>query len=287
MKIVVTGAGGMLGREVVDAAQRAGLDVVAFARAALDIADRDAVLAAIRTARPDVVINAAAYTAVDACESDREGAFRVNATAVEHLVSAVDDVGARLVHVSTDYVFDGSKPEPYHELDPPNPASVYGESKLAGERAALSLDDRSSVARTAWVFGQHGANMVKTVLRVKDQVPVLRFVDDQRGSPTSASDLASMLVRLSVEGRAGLHHVTNQGAVSWFGFVREILRQVGDDPARVEPITTADLDPPRPAPRPANSVLENRALLVAGVELLPGYEDAVARVLRQLGATAR
>jgi dTDP-4-dehydrorhamnose reductase len=284
VRLLVTGAGGMLGREVAAEAERAGHDTIAADRKALDITDRDAVLAALRGARPDVVINAAAFTAVDACETEHRTAFLVNGTAVGHLVAAIDEIGARLVHVSTDYVFDGSKPEPYVEDDPPNPASAYGASKLAGEQAAAELGDHAVVARTAWVFGQHGANMVKTVLRVKDNVPVLRFVDDQRGSPTSAADLATMLVRLAEGGRGGLFHVTNQGAVSWYEFVREILRQTGDDPARVEAITTAQLDPPRPAPRPANSVLDNAALRAAGEPLLPPYEDALARVLHQLAA---
>ncbi len=282
MRILITGAAGMLGREVVDHARTRDHDVTAADRTTLDVGDADAVDAIVAQTRPDVIVNCAAATAVDACETDRAGAFRVNAEGVAHLANAAAAHGAHLVQVSTDYVFDGTKTAPYHEADVTNPQSVYGESKLAGERAALALDDRATVARTAWVFGRHGANMVKTVLRIRDQVPVLRFVGDQIGSPTSAADLATMLVRLAEERRPGLYHVTNEGAVSWHGFVAEILRQLGDDPMRVEAITTAELDPPRPAPRPANSVLENRALAAAGVALLRPYEAALADVLAAL-----
>jgi dTDP-4-dehydrorhamnose reductase len=281
MRLLVTGAGGMLGREVVEFAG-AQHQVIALDRVALDIGEKGAVRAAIESCRPDAIVNCAAFTAVDACETEVDQAYRVNRDGPANLAAAAEVVGARLIHVSTDYVFDGTKTTPYVETDPTNPQSVYGASKLAGEHAVLALGDRALVARTAWVFGQHGANMVKTVLRVKDTVPILRFVDDQHGSPTSAADLATMLVRLADSDASGVFHVTNQGNVSWFEFVQEILRQTGDDPSRVQPISTADLDPPRPAPRPANSVLDNRALRAAGIRLLRNYETALADVLDQV-----
>jgi dTDP-4-dehydrorhamnose reductase len=287
VKVLVTGAGGMLGREVVELlAGTAPHVVVAYDHAALDVGDRDAVLQCVAADAPDVVVNCAAYTAVDACETDIEGAFRGNAFAVRNLAQACALEGIRLVTVSTDYVFDGAKPQPYHEWDEPNPQSVYGASKLAGEREAVAaLGERATIARTSWVCGRYGANMVKTVLRLLTATDgPLRFVDDQRGCPTFADDLASMLVRLAVERRGGLYHVTNQGAVSWFEFVRAIAAAAGHDPARVEPISGKDLDPPRPAPRPANSVLDNLALRCAGVELLPHWHTALERTLDALAS---
>jgi dTDP-4-dehydrorhamnose reductase len=283
MRLLVTGAGGMLGREVVDHASGACEAVVGCDRAALDVGDAAAVSAVVGEVRPDAIVNCAAFTAVDRCETEVDTAYRVNRDGVAYLAAAAQRVGARVVHVSTDYVFDGTKATGYVETDAPNPQSVYGASKLAGEAALFAaLPDGSLVVRTAWVFGQHGANMVKTVLRVKDTSPTLRFVDDQRGSPTSAADLAQVLVRLAGSTVTGVVHATNAGAVSWFEFVREILRQCGDDPGRVEPISSADLDPPRPAPRPANSVLDNRTLRALGWPALRPYEAALADVLAQL-----
>src|SRR6056297_4220374 len=267
---MVTGATGQLGVDVVRHCTDAGDDVVALDRAGLDITDRDAVAAAIAAARPDAVVNTAAYTAVDACETNVDVAHLVNATAVGHLAEACSVSGAHLVHVSTDYVFDGTLDRPYREDDEPNPQSVYGRSKLAGERLAGA---DASIARTSWVCGEHGDNMVKLVLRLAaNPEQALAFVDDQRGHPSFTADLAPALRRLAVDGVVdgvvGVVHVTNQGAVSWYGFVREILAAAGHDPGRVRPISTVDLDPPRPAPRPANSVLDDVAWRAAGHEPL-------------------
>lgn len=287
MRVAVTGAGGMVGREVVERLSAAAHhDVEPLDHVALDVGDRDAVLQCLGARRLDAVINCAAFTAVDACETEVEQAFRGNAFAVRNLAEACTHNGAHLVTISTDYVFDGKKAEPYHEWDAPNPQSVYGASKLAGEREARAvLGPGCTVARTSWVCGRYGSNMVKTVLRLvgEDPTRTLRFVDDQRGCPTFADDLASMLCRLAVDRRPGVYHVTNQGPVSWFEFVQAIVRASGGDPARVEPIATADLHPPRPAPRPANSVLDNLALRLADVELLPHWDAALGRTLSALG----
>jgi dTDP-4-dehydrorhamnose reductase len=180
--------------------------------------------------------------------------------------------------VSTDYVFDGTKPTPYVEWDPTAPASAYGRSKRGGE---LEVDPASTIVRTAWVCGVHGRNMVKTVLGLRDK-PELAFVDDQRGSPTFTDDLAAAIRRLAVTRLPGTFHVTNQGDTTWYGFVREILEAAGSDPDKVRPITTAELDPPRPAPRPANSVLDNAALRLGGLPLLPHYRDALSRTVEAL-----
>lgn len=283
MRVLITGAGGQLGRDLVRTCVDAGDDVIACDRSRLDVTDRDAVYQAITGSQPDVVLHAAAWTAVDACEGDPERAFHTNASGTEWVADACRRSGAHLVAVSTDYVFDGAKPGPYHEWDRPAPQSVYGLSKWAGERAVADQAPGSTIVRTSWVCGEHGSNMVSTVLGLRDR-PELAFVDDQHGCPTFTADLAPMVRRLAAERRVGVHHVTNQGSTSWYGFVRDILELIGDDPDRVRPIATAELDPPRPAPRPANSVLDNAALRVAGLPLLPHYRVSLGQLLERLGA---
>ncbi|HET8929732.1 MAG TPA: sugar nucleotide-binding protein, partial [Acidimicrobiales bacterium] len=188
-------------------------------------------------------------------------------------------VGAPVTYVSTDYVFDGTKASPYVEWDTPNPRSVYGRSKLAGEH---ELDPGSTVVRTSWVCGFHGANMVKTILRIASEPGRLTFVDDQHGHPTFTADLAGMIDRLVTEGRPGLFHVTNQGAVSWYDFARAVLEAAGDDPDRVDPCATDDLQPPRPAPRPANSVLDNAALRLSGIPVMRDFRAPLAELVGRL-----
>jgi dTDP-4-dehydrorhamnose reductase len=278
--VAVTGAAGQLGVDLVEHCTSMGDHVVALDRSSLDITDAAVVHEVLSSVRPDAVVNCAAYTAVDACETDRATAFTVNADAVGFLSAACESVGAHLVHVSTDYVFDGTLDRPYREDDPTNPQSVYGQSKLAGEIAA---GPGASIARTSWVCGEHGNNMVKLVLRLAanpDQA--LAFVDDQRGHPTFTADLAPALRVLALDRRSGIHHLTNDGAVSWYGFVREILDAAGHDPDRVRPIATADLQPPRPAPRPANSVLDNAAWRAAGYEPLRDFRAPLAELLEKL-----
>ena len=229
------------------------------------------------------MLHAGAYTAVDACESDPDTAFAVNAIGTRNVAEAAVGVGAHLVYVSTDYVFDGTLDRPYVEWDQPNPRSVYGLSKLGGELEVHAVAGPSAtVVRTAWVSGAHGANMVKTVLRLAAANPggPLRFVDDQHGCPTFTADLARAVVRLALDRRPGTFHVTNQGETTWFGFARATLAAAGLDPGRVEPIATSELDPPRPAPRPANSRLDNAALRLSGL-------PAAARLDRRPGPAGR
>jgi dTDP-4-dehydrorhamnose reductase len=283
VRILLTGAAGQVGREVAEQLDRhAHHEVMAAGRAQLDLADRDQVLGAITGWQPDLVLNLAAMTAVDACETEVDLAYRVNALGARHVADGARRVGAHVVHVSTDYVFDGRKAGPYLEWDPTSPRSVYGRSKLGGEAELASSGCSWTVARTSWVCGYHGANMVKTVLRLAEGTGPLRFVSDQRGHPTFADDLAGMLIRLGIERRPGLFHVTNQGAVSWYEFVREILALVGGDPGRVEPIASVDLQPPRPAPRPANSVLDNAALRLSGLPLLDHFRVPLERLVTRL-----
>jgi dTDP-4-dehydrorhamnose reductase len=279
MKFLVTGARGQVGREVVELL--AGEDVVGVDHSSCDVGDRAAVLATVAAHRPDAIINCGAWTAVDACESDPDRAFRVNAIGVRNVADAARRASAYLVTVSTDYVFDGTKIEPYEEWDATNPQSVYGRSKRAGE---LEVDPGHAVVRTSWVIGRYGANMAKTILRLAGEHEKLAFVSDQRGHPTIAADLARMLVLFAQERLPGTWHVTNQGAVSWHEFAQAVLAADGDDPSRVGPITTDELQPPRPAPRPANSVLANRALGYAGIDLLPDFRESLGSLVAQIRA---
>ena len=279
MRVLVTGAGGQLGSDLATACTAAGDELIALDRSALDVGDPDAVNRWIVGQRPDVVVNCAAWTAVDACESDPGRAHRVNGDAVRWLRAACDDVGAHLVQISTDYVFDGTLDRAYVETDAPNPRSVYGASKLEGELAA---GDDATIVRTSWVCGAAGSNMVKTVLGLVSERDSLSFVDDQRACPTFTADLAPLVRRLASERRAGIFHATNQGAVSWYEFVCDIVVAAGRDPSMVRPITTAELDPPRPAPRPANSVLANAALAAAGIPLLRHYREPLADLVALL-----
>jgi dTDP-4-dehydrorhamnose reductase len=307
LRVLVTGGNGQLGRDVGDVLAGdvpvGGLPTGALGGSVLppvtpgtfevqstdidtlDLIDRGAVRDAFRGFRPDLVLHGGAYTAVDACEADPDTAFAVNTMGTRHVAEASAAVGAHLVYISTDYVFDGNSEVPYVEWDTPGPRSVYGRSKLGGEEEVRTISGAAgTIVRTAWVCGAHGANMVKTALRLADASPdgILRFVDDQHGCPTFTADLARAVVRLGVDRRPGTFHVTNQGETTWFGFVREVLAVAGHDPARVEAISTSALDPPRPAPRPANSRLDNAALRLSGLPVLPRWEDGLARLVAAL-----
>ena len=279
MKVLVTGAGGQLGVELV--AAFAGHDVVATDRAALDVADRDSVLRGVIGAHPDVIVHAAAWTDVDGCELDPERALRVNALGTRHVAEAARLVRSRVCYVSTDYVFAGDGTRPYTEWDDPGPLSAYGRSKLGGER---ELDPGSTIVRTSWVCGRNGRNFVRTILRAAAGAGPdgLTVVDDQHGCPTFADDLAAMVARLVVGRLPGTFHVTNQGATTWFAFARDILAAAGMDPEIVRPIATSELHPPRPAPRPAWSVLDNAALRLSGLPLLPDHHEPMERLVQAL-----
>jgi dTDP-4-dehydrorhamnose reductase len=277
MRVLVTGAAGQLGHDVVDGF--ADHEVVACDYGALDVSDRDAALSVILTVRPDVVVHTAAWTAVDACESDPEKAFLVNALGTRHVADGARRAGAHLVHISTDYVFDGTATEPYREWDQTNPQSVYGHSKLAGEG---EVDPGSTIVRTSWVCGAHGANFVRTMLRLADERDSWGVVDDQRGCPSFTADIAVAIRRLAVDRRPGIFHVTNQGVTTWFELARDVLRLVGADPERVRPISTAEYG--AAAPRPANSVLDNVALRGSGIPLLPDYHESLERLVKELRA---
>ncbi len=279
MRVLVTGAGGQLGRELVDAFSVH--DVVGCDHAALDVGDRERVLAAVTETRPDVIVHAAAWTDVDGCEGDPDRAWRVNALGTRHVVQAARLVGARVCYVSTDYVFDGASAQPYTEWDQTRPLSMYGRSKLGGE-TELWPDD--TVVRTSWVCGRHGRNFVRTIVDRAARGLELKVVDDQHGCLTLAADLVGMIRRLVVERRPGLFHVTNQGPTTWYRLARDAVGIAGLDTELVRPIETKDLDPPRAAVRPPFAVLDNAALRLCDIPLLPHHGDALERLVPQVAA---
>jgi len=251
VRIVVTGAGGMLGRDVLLAAERAGHEPIGLARADLDVTDAAAVRRALSELEPDVVINCAAWTDVDGAEGAEAAATAVNGRGAGNIAAAAPVI----VQPSTDYVFDGSKRTPYVESDPVGPQGAYGRSKLAGERGVAAANPRHFVVRTSWLFGVHGRNFVNTMLTAERDE--LKVVDDQVGCPTYTGHLASALVQLAGRDDYGVHHLAGAGECSWFEFAGEIFRQAAKD-VRVVPCTTAEF--PRPAPRPAYSVLGSERL---------------------------
>ena len=275
MRVLITGATGQLAGDLVAAFD--GHEVVATTRAQLDLGDRDSTMSAICSFEPDIVVHPAAWTEVDACESDPDRAFRVNALGTRHVANAARIVGAHVVYLSTDYVFDGEAAEPYHEWSEPNPQSVYGASKLAGER---ELDPSWCVIRVAWLVGHHGRNFLKTMLRLAPERDEIRVVTDQRGAPSFTADVAPMIRRLAIARHPGTIHVTNQGETTWFEFARAILATAGHDPAKIVPTTAAEYG--APAPRPANSVLDNLVLRSLGYELLPPWEQSLERTVKEL-----
>ncbi len=298
MKVVVTGAGGQVGHDLIEAlegraesaasaesvlgpwgAGSARPEVVAADRGVLDVTDRDRVMRFLVEVRPDVVVHAAAWTDVDGCEVNPDRAFAVNALGTRNVAEAANEVGAHVCYISTDYVFDGRSERPYVEWDEPNPISVYGRSKLGGER---ELFPGSTIVRTSWVCGASGRNIVRTVLARATTPAAMAFVDDQHGCPTFAEDLSQVVARLAAERRPGTFHVTNQGPTTWYGFARAILEAAGLDPDLVKPISTSELDPPRPAPRPMFSVLDNASLRLSGIGLLADWHEPLARLVRVL-----
>lgn len=278
-RYLLAGAGGMLGHDL--RAVLAGRDVTALTRAELDVTDADAVRDAL--AGHDVVINASAYTAVDAAESDEEAAFAVNATGAGNLADAAAANGARIVHISTDYVFDGSGTEPYPEDGPRRPLGAYGRTKAAGEERVLRHPG-AYVVRTAWLYGEHGANFARTMLRLAGERDTVSVVTDQVGQPTWSRDLAGWIVGLlDAEAPAGIYHGTNAGQASWFDFARAIFEGAGLDPERVLPTDSAAFT--RPAPRPAYSVLAHGGWAAAGLPAPRSWREALREAL-ETGALA-
>jgi dTDP-4-dehydrorhamnose reductase len=277
---LVTGAGGMLGQDMVNRLERDGETALALTRRDLDITDQAAVTATVMGSRPDFVVNCAAWTAVDEAEAHEDRAFGVNGRGARLVAAACAASGARLIHVSTDYVFAGDARRPYGEHDRCRPRTAYGRTKLAGERAVAELLPGSGyIVRAAWLYGAHGRNFVRTMMRLERDGGVVDVVDDQRGQPTWAMDVAGQVIALARSGApAGVYHATSAGETTWFGFAREIFRLLGADPARVRPVTSGAY--PRPAPRPAYSVLGHGAWASAGLTPIPGWRLRLPEGLR-------
>lgn len=283
MSWLVTGAGGQLGTDLL----RRLPDATGLTHAQLDVTDADAVSACLQRLRPQVVINATAYTAVDAAESDEDTAYAVNATGPANLARAAADIGARLVHVSTDYVFAGDSADPYAPDAPKGPKTAYGRTKLAGERLVReALPDASWVVRTAWVYGQTGGNFVKTMARLEKERETLTVVADQHGSPTWSADLAAGLIGLArSDATPGIYHCTNSGQTTWHGLARAVFEELGADPDRVHPTTSAEFV--RPAPRPEFSVLSNAEWNAAGLPVMRDWRDALHAAFTEVGDALR
>jgi dTDP-4-dehydrorhamnose reductase len=280
MRLLVAGARGMLGADITRAGERAGHELILLTRAQLDISDAEAVEAAVRDSRSEAVVNCAAWTDVDGAESNPEGARAVNAIGAGNLARAAATAGIQLVHVSTDYVFNGDAPldaagerRPYVEADPTGPRSVYGQTKLEGERLILEASRLHTVARSSWLFGVDGGNFVDTMLKLAAERDAVRVVDDQVGCPTWTGHLAHGLLGLIEREVRGLVHLAGAGHISWNGFAKEIFRQA-ELGCRVEPSTTAEMA--RPAPRPPWSAIESER---PDVIPMPDWRDGLAGYL--------
>lgn len=296
MRVVVTGAAGQLGSDLCQALEQdpRALAWQGLTRAELDVTNAAQVRAVLRDqARPAkiqgglVVINTAAWTDVDGAETDEEGAYALNASAPALLAAGCAEVGATLIHISTDYVFPGDASRPYDVDDATGPASAYGRTKLAGEQAVRTLlPDASYVVRTSWVYGATGGNFVKSMARLERERETLTVVEDQRGCPTWSADLARGIVDLAASSPApGIYHLAGGGETTWYGLARATFEELGADPDRVQPTTSAEFV--RPAPRPAYSVLSSRAWEAAGMTPLRDWREALAVAFREVGEALR
>ena len=281
MRVLLFGGNGQVGHAI-RAHEPFADELIVSTRNDCDLADAESVRGLIRRVLPDVIVNAAAYTAVDKAESDRETCFALNATAPAAMAVEAAALGAKLLHYSTDYVFDGTKSAPYSEEDPTGPRNVYGASKLSGERGIAAAGGASLVLRTSWVYSNHGSNFLKTMLRLGAERPELRIVADQRGAPTSAEAIAEATVRIVKKASAGnwtsgVHHMTAAGETTWHGFAQAIFARTGGLSPVVLPIATADY--PTPATRPANSVLSNEKFASNFGFRLPSWEAQLDSVM--------
>ncbi|MCJ7841368.1 dTDP-4-dehydrorhamnose reductase [Lederbergia sp. NSJ-179] len=265
MKILITGAKGQLGNDLIKIlGADTRFELIPFSKAELDITDENKVNEAVRSVKPNLVIHAAAYTAVDDCESNRKKAFEVNSFGAYYVAKAAKEVGAAMVYISTDFIFNGKKKEPYTVNDAPDPLSIYGKSKLLGERLVQLVLKECYIVRTAWLYGQNGENFVKTMLHLAKKDREFFVVNDQMGSPTYTKDLAIAIKQL-IGKKFGLYHISNTGSCSWFTFAQSILSMAGYNPALVKPISTKDYGVV--AQRPAFSVLSTASIEKEGIQM--------------------
>jgi len=277
LKILVTGASGQLGKELAQLPRQTDIEIIGLTREQLDITDLVVCRKVLDEYRPNAVIHCAAYTAVDQAEAEPDLAFSVNAAGTRNLAVAAEEIGAKFLYISTDYVFDGRGTTPYIEYDAPNPQTVYGKSKFAGEQLVQTLNSRYFIVRTAWIYGKHGNNFVETMLKLAGEKDELKVVRDQIGSPTYALDLAYFLIDLVRTDYYGTYHVSNTGSCSWYEFASAIFREAGIT-IKLEPCTTSEF--PRPAPRPAYSVMDQWMLRSTGLQPLRSWEEALRHYLQ-------
>ena len=278
-KVLITGGHGQLATDLALTFDEA--DTLVLSREDLDISRPEAVDSIMLRYRPEIVINTAAWTDVDGCESNETKARSINSWGPKNVVASAQKCGARVVQISTDYVFDGLLDRPYVERDRTNPQSIYGQTKLEGE---LAMREQDLIVRTSWLSGLHGSNILKTIVNLASSETPMVFVDDQIGHPSFTRDIAVTIRELVHLQAHGIFHVTNQGAVSWFEFAQTILEHMGRPSTQVTAIASSELDPPRPAPRPPNSVLENSALQRAGLHPPPDFRETLPELLEVLCA---
>ena len=271
MKILITGSNGMLGHDLIEALKD-NHELVLTTSRTLDITDKEQVFDFISQNKPDIVINSAAYTDVDGCEENQDLAYSVNGEGVKNLAFACREADSALLHISTDYIFNGENTRPWVEDDEIGPISVYGKSKLKGEQAILEILDKFFIVRTAWLYGVNGRNFPKTMLELAENHSQITVVYDEVGTPTYTPDLANAISQLIETEHYGIYHITNSGSCSWCEFARYIFEVVGKD-VEVIPVTAAEFA--RPAPRPHYSVLENRNWIKKGFEPLRSYKEAI------------
>ena len=283
-RVLVIGAKGMLGRDLLEALRstpgenrQEDFEVIGWDIEEIDIRQEASTHSKIAGVGPDIVINLAAYTDVDGCEKNRDEAFRVNAEGIKHVAKGAREVGAKVVYLSTDYIFDGKKREPYLETDLPNPLSVYGQTKLRGEEYLQKWTEDHLIIRTQWLYGRHGKNFVSSILRLAKEKPDLSIVDDQTGSPTYTVDLSRVIVALLQHGSRGTFHAVNQGACTWYTFGRSILTFSRMENVTVTPISSETLG--RPAARPSYSVLDTQKLRQETGILLRPWSEALREYL--------
>jgi dTDP-4-dehydrorhamnose reductase len=285
MKVLVTGSAGQLGQDLVHLLQQQGHEVLGCDRQEMDITDLDQCTEVISGFSPDAVIHCAAHTAVDIAETDVDAAYLINATGSRNVALAAEKSGAKLVYISTDYVFDGMGTQPYHEYDNTDPQSIYGKSKRAGEILVQSLSSKFFIVRTSWVYGKYGNNFVKTMLKLGQEKPLLQVVDDQQGSPTYTVDLARFLLELIQTEKYGIYHASNSESCTWYEFTQAIFAEAEDIlglkfTAKLEPCATEQF--PRPAPRPRNSVMEHLAIRTNGFEDIRPWRAGLRDFLLEL-----
>ena len=279
MKILVTGAGGQLGWDVCRELERRNMSVLAPTSAEMNVSDRSAVMRYVKTESPDVVIHCAAYTKVDMAEDEPELCWAVNARGTENMAAACRKTGAKMLYISTDYVFPGTGEQFYETDDPVGPVNIYGRSKLAGELAVQSMLEKFFIVRISWVFGKNGNNFVKTMLRLAETRSELNVVCDQTGSPTCTADLAPLLCDIIHTEKYGMYHATNEGTCTWAEFAQEIFALSGKN-VTVHPILSEAY--PTKAERPHNSRLSKQSLTAEGFSLLPSWQDALKRYLNEI-----